>query len=551
MSLNYSDLPGFQNLFLDYINEFENVNKFYPKNFRNDEDFLKTFSDLETYDRPHQKEISKIIKNQYLDFSISKQTKSNIAALESKDTFAVVTGQQVSLFGGPMYTIFKTITAIKLSNLLNEKYSDYNFVPIFWMEADDHDFAEVASTNILDKENTNTTLTYDDGLEEETNRGPVGNIEFNSNIKLSLADLSDALRDNEFKNDILALLNDSYKEGNTFKESFKNLLFNLFNEYGLIIFDPQDSSVKNLLLPIFEKEINEFQTHTTTNVLRSAELEEVYHAQVKVKPVNLFYTDESGRHLIEPTEDGFRFKGKRKRLNEEELLNLLYFDPTAFSPNVLLRPICQDFLLPTAVYVGGPSEISYFAQVIPNYSFFDVVSPILFPRSSATILESRQLSIINKYDLSNRCEILFSPVMGQMNPTIRESGDYKHALWDHLHIIADFQSIINKGNLAEIVAGLEIIRSSPSYSTPELYYWHRESRSSNAEIDYVISKNNTIIPIEVKAGTRGQMQSLHIFMKERDIKRGLRVSHENFADYEKISTLPLYAAGFIYKQFSI
>ena len=119
------------------------------------------------------------------------------------------------------------------------------------------------------------------------------------------------------------------------------------------------------------------------------------------------------------------------------------------------------------------------------------------------------------------------------------------------HIIADFQSIINKGNLAEIVAGLEIIRSWPSYSTPELYYWHRESRSSNAEIDYVISKNNTIIPIEVKAGTRGQMQSLHIFMKERNIKRGLRVSHENFADYEKISTLPLYAAGFIYNQFSI
>jgi bacillithiol biosynthesis cysteine-adding enzyme BshC len=267
------------------------------------------------------------------------------------------------------------------------------------MEVDDHDFDEVASTNILDKENNYTTLTYDDGLEEDTNRGSVGNIKFNSNIKLSLADLSNSLRDNEFKNDILALLNDSYKEGNTFKESFKRLLFNLFDEYGLVIFDPQDSSVKNLLLPIFEKEINDFQTHTTTNVLRSAELEEVYHAQVKVKPINLFYTDESGRHLIEPTEDGFRFKGKRKRLNEEELLNLLYFDPTAFSPNVLLRPICQDFLLPTAVYVGGPSEISYFAQVMPNYSFFNVVSPILFPRSSATILEARQLSIINKYKL--------------------------------------------------------------------------------------------------------------------------------------------------------
>jgi len=355
---------------------------------------------LENFDRQHQNEITKIIKRQYSDFDLSKQTESNISALASKKTFAIVTGQQVSLFGGPMYTIYKTITTIKLANLLNEKYSDYHFVPIFWMEADDHDFEEVASTNILDKNNEYLSISYDDGLDEEVNRGSAGNVVFNSNIKMTIADLNEALRDNDFKQEILDLINESYVEGRSFKDSFKKLMFNLFDESGLIIFDPQDSSVKNLLIPIFEKEITNFATHTTTNVLQSAELEEVYHAQVKVKPVNLFYTDESGRHLIEPTEEGFRFRGKRKKLNEEELLNLLYFDPTAFSPNVLLRPICQDFLLPTAVYVGGPSEISYFAQVIPNYSFFNVVSPILFPRSSATIIEQRQLAIINKYNLS-------------------------------------------------------------------------------------------------------------------------------------------------------
>ena len=400
MSLNYSDLPGFQNLFLDYINEFENVSKFYPKNFRNNNDFLKTFSELENYDRPHQNEMVKIIRKQYENFDISKQTESNISSLSSKKTFAIVTGQQVSLFGGPMYTIYKTITTIKLSNLLNEKYSDYHFVPIFWMEADDHDFEEVASTNILDKNNVFSTISYDDGLDEETNRGSVGNIIFNSNINLTLADLEEALRDNDFKKEILELISQSYKEGISFKDAFKNLMFNLFDENGLILFDPQDSSAKNLLIPIFEKEITNFSTHTTTNVLQSAELEEVYHAQVKVKPINLFYSDESGRHLIEPIEEGFRFRGRRKKLNEEELLNLLYFEPSAFSPNVLLRPVCQDYLLPTAVYVGGPSEISYFAQVIPNYSFFGVTSPILFPRSSATIIEQRQLTIIEKFRLS-------------------------------------------------------------------------------------------------------------------------------------------------------
>ncbi len=108
----------------------------------------------------------------------------------------------------------------------------------------------------------------------------------------------------------------------------------------------------------------------------------------------------TGRHLVEPVEGEFRFKGRRKRLNKEELLNLLYFDPASFSPNVLLRPVCQDYLLPTAAYVGGSSEISYFAQVMPNYKFFDVVSPIIFPRSSGTIIESHLYSILEKYNLS-------------------------------------------------------------------------------------------------------------------------------------------------------
>jgi len=400
MQINYSDIPGNQNLFLDYISEFENVSTFYPKDFRNNSDFEKTFDDLTNYDRPHRKEISAIIKKQYSNYKISKHTQSNIASLASEKTFAIVTGQQVSLFGGPLYTIYKTITAIKLSRLLKEKYSDYNFVPIFWMEVDDHDFEEVASINIFDKENNFRTLSYDDGLEEDTNRGSVGSIKFDSTIEFTLADLDESLRDNEFKNEILVLLKECYKEGKTFKEGFKELFIKLFDEFGLVIFDPQDSAIKNILLPIFEKEINNFETHTTTNVLKSAELEEIYHAQIKVKPVNLFYSDETGRHLIEPVEDGFRFKGKRKRLNKEELLNLLYFDPSSFSPNVLLRPICQDYILPTAAYVGGSSEVSYFAQVMPNYKFFDVVSPIIFPRSSGTIIESHLYSIIEKYGLS-------------------------------------------------------------------------------------------------------------------------------------------------------
>jgi uncharacterized protein YllA (UPF0747 family) len=270
MQIDYSDIPGNQNLFLDYIFEYENVSQFYPKHFQSELDFLKTFDALAEYDRPHRREISQIILKQYGNDKFSKLTESNIIALKSNKTFAVLTGQQATIFGGPLYTIYKIITTIKLAQQLKEKYNSYNFVPIFWMEVDDHDFDEVASINIFNRENDIRNICYDDGEEEEIDRGSVGNIKFNKNIKYTLADLDDALKRSEFKDDILVMLNSFYAEGKTFKQAFRKLLIALFDEYGLIIFDPQDSSAKNILLPVFEKEINNFEIHKTNNVLTSA-----------------------------------------------------------------------------------------------------------------------------------------------------------------------------------------------------------------------------------------------------------------------------------------
>jgi len=179
------------------------------------------------------------------------------------------------------------------------------------------------------------------------------------------------------------------------------LLFNLFDQHGLIIFNPIDDEVKKLLTPIFRKAITDFQYHSTALVERSAELEEVYHAQVKVKAINLFYLDEKERLLIEPTETGeLRLKGKRKKFSFEDILNQIENTPEKFSPNVLLRPICQDFLFSTGFYIAGPGEISYFAQVNPLYEFFSIEEPFIYPRASATIVEQGVNQVLTKHNLS-------------------------------------------------------------------------------------------------------------------------------------------------------
>ncbi len=398
MFINYSDIPNLPNIFLDYLYEFENVAKYFKTNFRKEEDLLKVFSSVRKSE-PQRNSIHKILTEQNSTEGISSLTKSNIELLKKENTLAIITGQQLGLAGGPLYTFYKIITAIKLSDEFNKKYDSYNFVPIFWLEGDDHDFEEVKSFKVLDNENSLTSISYEDGLDSETNRGPMGNYTFDLMIDQTFDKLRASVRETEFKSIIIELLKKYYYAGATFKSAFKGLLKEFFDKYGLIIIDPQDSKVKTLLEPIFKKDIEQFRFVAEELILRSADLEELYHAQVKIKPVNLFYLEDSGRYAIEPVEEEFRLKGKRKKFSLEQIYEQIEKHPEKFSPNVVLRPICQDYLFPTAVYVAGPSEISYHAQIIPYYDILNITPPILYPRVSATIIENRVQNILDKYSL--------------------------------------------------------------------------------------------------------------------------------------------------------
>lgn len=397
MYINFSDIPGHQNLFLDYLYEFENVTEFYSHDFRNKENYLKIFKNITESKKNIPHDIGSIISNQYSGLSLSEPTENNIKKLSDKKTLAIVTGQQLGILGGPLYTFYKIITAIKLSRFLSERYDDYNFVPVFWLEGDDHDFNEVRTTKVINDSNSLVTIGYKEEIEEDDAKQSVGFIKFDSSINDFFAGLSNEIRETEFTPSLYEKLKKFYSEGKSFKDAFRELVFDYFDEYGLIIFDPQDAEVKHLLKPIFRKEITDFRLHTEKLVHFSATLEELYHAQVKVKPVNLFLMIDEGRYLIEPVDNEYRLRRKRKSFSQEQLLELLENEPEKFSPNVLLRPICQDYLFPTAFYIGGPSEISYFAQIKPLYEFYNIVSPIIYPRSSATILENPVSNILEKY----------------------------------------------------------------------------------------------------------------------------------------------------------
>ncbi len=400
MFINFADLPDQHQLFLDYLYNFDKVKSYYKYNFRDKEEYIKIFKKRAELQVEKRTVLTEIINRQYAGINISEKTSKNISLLNQKNTLAVVTGQQLGILGGPLYTFYKIITAVKLCNNLNERYDDFSFVPLFWLEGDDHDFEEVKSINVLDDNNNLKKISYEDEVPEEENKGSVGFLKLNNDINHFFEELNKELRDTEFKNEIISKLKMFYAEGHTFKEAFKDLLFWIFDSYGLIIFDPQDKEIKNILKPVFKKEISEFRAHSEKLVNISACLEEEeYHAQVKVRPINLFYHTDEGRYLIEPVESEFRLKRKRKKFTYEELMSLIEKEPERFSPNVLLRPVVQDYLLPTAFYIGGPSEVSYFAQVMPLYNIYQIEPPIVYPRSSVTLLEKNIISILEKYNL--------------------------------------------------------------------------------------------------------------------------------------------------------
>ncbi len=186
MFINFGDIPGHQNLFLDYLYEFENVNEFYENDFRNKDGYLNKFKKISGSERNFRSELPNIILKQYKDLEPSQKTKNNIEALKEKNTLAVVTGQQLGILGGPLYTFYKIITTIKLASSLSERYDEFNFVPVFWLEGDDHDFEEVSHINLVNDNNELLKLNYGEVNSDDEIKVSVGNIKLDGSISIFL-----------------------------------------------------------------------------------------------------------------------------------------------------------------------------------------------------------------------------------------------------------------------------------------------------------------------------------------------------------------------------
>jgi len=321
----------------------------------------------------------------------SKNVIDNILKLRDSKTFTVTTGHQLSLFTGPMYFLYKILQTIKLSKTLNKKYPENNFIPVYWMASDDHDFEEIKFFN-----------SYEKKFSHEINNENIctGDIK-TKNLEKVYRDLEIEFSNKKNANQLLQIFKESYLSKKTYSSAIRYLVYELFKDYDIVVLDPNEKRLKTYFKSIVKNEILKFSTYKIVNET-VGKISELYKGkfkpQVNPRKVNLFYIENKKRFRID-FKNGF-FNIFNKNYSKEELLKIVEHKPENFSPNVLLRPLYQESILPNLAYVGGGSEISYWLELKDLFVFYKIPFPILSLRCSLLLLNKKDIEQISRNNLS-------------------------------------------------------------------------------------------------------------------------------------------------------
>ena len=399
-SLRFTDIPRTTRLFNDFLYDYQKVARFYANYGRSVEPLADHARRVgaQQFDRKRVPDALERINRQAGSHEL---TFKHIEMLRRPGTVAIVTGQQAGLFTGPLYTIHKALTVIKLAACLRDQ--GVEAVPVFWVASEDHDYEEVNHCRVVDREGHLKRIQYEASGHKVDE--PVGRVTLCEGIGQTIDELVAQLAPSEFTPALERDLRESYAEGAGFAEAFLRLMARLFHQYGVVLLDPLDEELKQVAAPFYAEAIGKSSEIARALVGRSRDLEESgYHAQIHVSEdmVPLFIMDEGRRSALTQQDGRFTVKGSDRTFTGEELVELAGRCPSCFSPNVTLRPVVQDYLLPTAAYIGGPAEIAYFAQLRAVYETLGRQEPCVLPRASLTIVEGRHQKTMKKYGLELR-----------------------------------------------------------------------------------------------------------------------------------------------------
>ncbi len=387
--LPFRQIPHSTPLFLDYLEFTPKVQQFYPRPSRLAQWAQDEASRIQ-YPNDRRGQMANILERQNKAWGASAATLQNIRRFR-EGAFALVTGQQVGLFGGPAFSLYKALSAVKLAAEAQKLGIDC--VPIFWLATEDHDLDEVNQAHIPTSDGSMETLV---SPTTATKDAQVGSIAFGTEIS-ELADKASSLLGDS---DASRVLSECYRPGETFGTAFAKLFTRFFADHGVILLDGADPELDGIASPLYKAAVTRAVELASALVKRDEQLHTAeYHQQVRISESStVFFLMREGVRVPVQFEAG-KFLVGAQEFSSQDLQALAQSSPQAFSPNVLLRPVVQDYLLPTLAYVGGAAEVAYFAQVGVVYELLaGRVTPII-PRFSATLIEAKPQALLDKYHL--------------------------------------------------------------------------------------------------------------------------------------------------------
>lgn len=417
------DLLPFTDLYRGYINRSPKVMKYFSGHPFTDQDVREQAGKFRfSGDRNRSVDVLLSFNRQ---FGSGSQVAAQLERLRDPDSLAVVTGQQLTLYGGPLFTVYKTITTLlyarRWENLLQRPV-----IPVFWMADEDHDFPEASELGLLVNDTfEQLSLQNGSGL-------PVGRETLGETYSRFEKSFFERLPESDFSNDIHKLLTRHYREGATFRTAFGGLLLDLFEKHGLILAGSDDPSIKSLISRPLQAAAENPEGLSEALESQSIALEHAgFNRQALVQPSNLFYIDPQGNRQKLDLDGDTWSNGNGKAWNRDEFSRAVEANPEQFSPNVFLRPMLQDQLLPTLAYVCGPGELAYYAQMKEAYQWAGQQMPMLLPRISGTLVEPAVERVMKKLpfefeEYGDRIEDLEKAFLTRSVP---EGGEDYFAIW--------------------------------------------------------------------------------------------------------------------------
>jgi bacillithiol biosynthesis cysteine-adding enzyme BshC len=395
-AIDFRRCPWVRPLVSDYADRFDSVSALFAGNPSDPDAWRSTIARVRSA-RRHRDVVADALADQLERRGAPPEARRAAQSLRAEATVAVVTGQQAGTFGGPLYTLLKAVTSIQIARRVEREHK-IPVVPVFWVDAEDHDWEEIRTASALDADYHLVEISLHSVPGAGTQ--PVGSLTFDGDVSRALAELERTLPPTEFTADLTATLGRRYRPGATIGAAFAGWMEDLFGRHGLVVFDAADARVKPAVADLFVRELS--SPASTSQLVRAAGrvMSGLGHAP-QVEPaedgVNLFYLDTTGRRPIR-VRDGRFVIGEVSR-SPADLTAEAGEYPERFSPNVVLRPIVQDRLFPTLCYVAGPSELAYQAQLGGVYRAFGVEPPLLQSRASATVLDSASARFLERHDV--------------------------------------------------------------------------------------------------------------------------------------------------------